>query len=142
MRQMTALIKPASSSCNLRCSYCFYCDEAENREKSNASVMEISTAENLIKKVFDFCGENSLITFMFQGGEPLIAGIDFFRNFIETAERNRTEGSIIRYSLQTNGTLIDDEFCKLFKEHGFLIGVSVDGDKELHNKNRCKSFVQ
>ena len=140
MRQMTALIKPASSLCNLRCSYCFYCDEADSRKKRTAEKMEISTAENLIKKMFDFCGENSLLTFMFQGGEPLLAGIDFFKEFIETAEKHRTQGSIIQYSLQTNGTLIDEEFCKLFKENNFLIGVSIDGDKEIHDKNRCKSF--
>lgn len=102
--------------------------------------MEISTAENLIKKIFDFCGENSVISFMFQGGEPLLAGVDFFRKFIEIAEKSRTQGSIIQYSLQTNGILIDDEFCKLFKKNNFLIGVSVDGDKELHDKNRCNSF--
>lgn len=140
MRQMTALIKPASSACNLRCNYCFYCDEAASREKNAESVMEISTAENLIKKMFDFCGENSVLSFMFQGGEPLLAGVDFFRNFIDIAEKNRTAGSMIRYSLQTNGTLIDDEYCKLFKENNFLIGVSVDGNKELHDKNRCNSF--
>ena len=140
MRQMTALIKPASSSCNLRCSYCFYCDEANTRSKNTTSTMEISTAENLIKKMFDFCGEKSFLSFTFQGGEPLLAGVDFFREFIKIAEANRTQGSIIRYSLQTNGTLIDEEFCNFFKEHGFLIGVSLDGDKELHDKNRCKSF--
>lgn len=140
MRQMTALIKPASSTCNLRCSYCFYCDEADAREKNTASKMEISTAENLIKKMLDFCGDNSVLTFMFQGGEPLLAGIDFFREFIKIAESSRTQGSVIQYSLQTNGTLIDEDFCRLFKENGFLIGVSVDGDKALHDKNRCKSF--
>ncbi|MEE1011714.1 MAG: 4Fe-4S cluster-binding domain-containing protein, partial [Acutalibacteraceae bacterium] len=70
MRQMTALIKPASSLCNLNCSYCFYCDEAEQRSKDNAAFMNIDTAKNLIKKMFDFCGENSTLTFMFQGGEP------------------------------------------------------------------------
>ncbi len=140
MRQMTALIKPASADCNLRCSYCFYCDEAESRNKTTAERMEISTAENLIKKMFDFCGEKSVLTFMFQGGEPFLAGIEFFRNFIVTAEKYKTEGSIIQYSLQTNGTLITEEFCKFFKENNFLIGVSIDGDKELHDKNRCKSF--
>lgn len=140
MRQMTALIKPASSLCNLRCNYCFYCDEAEAREKKSAKKMEISTAENLIKKMFDFCGEDSVLTFMFQGGEPLLAGVDFFKKFIEAAEKSRTKGSIIQYSLQTNGTLIDEDFCKLFKEYNFLIGVSIDGDKEIHDKNRCNSF--
>lgn len=140
MRQMTALIKPASSACNLKCSYCFYCDEAAAREKSTKAFMSTDTAKNLISKMFDFCGEDSTLTFMFQGGEPLLAGVEFFKKFVETAERHKTNGSRINYSLQTNGTLIDENFCKLFKEHDFLIGVSVDGSKELHDKNRSDSF--
>jgi len=140
MRQMTALIKPASSMCNLNCSYCFYCDEAESRNKNNAAYMNAETVKNLVSKMFDFCGDNSVLTFMFQGGEPILAGLEFFRNFVETAEEFKTDGSRINYSLQTNGTLIDDEFCKFFKENDFLIGVSVDGNKELHDKNRSKSF--
>lgn len=140
MRQMTALVKPASSGCNLKCKYCFYCDEASIREKSHGSEMSLETAENLIKKMFDFCGTDSVLTFMFQGGEPLLAGLEFFEGFVETAERIKTEGSIINYSLQTNGTLLDDEFCEFFKKHNFLIGVSLDGEKELHDKMRSKSF--
>lgn len=140
MRQMTALVKPASSLCNLKCSYCFYCDEAGAREKNCNSVMDIQTAENLIKKMFDFCGTNSALTFMFQGGEPLIAGLEFFQKFTEAAERLKTEGSTINYSLQTNGTLITEDFCRFFKEHNFLIGVSLDGEKVLHDRLRSQSF--
>lgn len=140
MRQMTALVKPASSLCNLKCSYCFYCDEASTREKNCNSIMSEKTAENLIKKMFDFCGTNSALTFMFQGGEPLLAGLDFFKKFVETAEKLKTDGSVINYSLQTNGTLITEDFCRFFKEHNFLIGVSVDGEKELHDKQRSQSF--
>ncbi len=140
MRQMTALIKPASSSCNLKCRYCFYCDEAASREKNAEMFMSEETAENLIRKMYDFCGENSVLTFMFQGGEPLLAGVEFFEKFVCTAEKLKTNGSINNFSLQTNGTLITEDFCRLFKEHNFLIGVSLDGDKELHDKNRCQSF--
>lgn len=102
--------------------------------------MSEKTAENLIKKMFDFCGTNSALTFMFQGGEPLLAGLDFFKKFAETAEKLKTDGSLINYSLQTNGTLITEDFCRFFKEHNFLIGVSVDGEKELHDKQRSQSF--
>ena len=136
MRQMTVLVKPASSLCNLKCSYCFYCDEAENRLGGNASIMTAETAENLIKEVFAFCGESSDISFMFQGGEPLMAGIDFFKSFIKTASSLKDEATKIRYSLQTNGTLIDSEFAELFKENNFLVGVSLDGDEATHNRNR------
>ncbi len=140
MRQMTALVKPASSLCNLKCSYCFYCDEAKNREKNPASVMTAETAENLIREVYGFCGEKSSIHYMFQGGEPLLAGLDFFKKFIETAERLCTDGTTVNYSLQTNGTLITDEFAELFKKHNFLIGISIDGDEPLHNMYRSDSF--
>lgn len=102
--------------------------------------MSAKTAENLIKKMFDFCGSDSALTFMFQGGEPLLAGLGFFEDFVETAERLKTDGSVIYYSLQTNGTLISEDFCNFFKEHDFLIGVSLDGDRELHNKLRDDSF--
>ncbi len=140
MRHMTALVKPASSLCNLKCSYCFYCDEAEKREKETSGIMNLTTAENLIQKMFDFCGENSVLTFMFQGGEPLIAGIDFFRKFVETSEEHKTNGSSINYSLQTNGTLLNEDICRFFKENNFLIGVSLDGEKPLHDKYRSNSF--
>ena len=102
--------------------------------------MSAETAENLIKHVLDFCGENSEISFMFQGGEPLLAGKDFFIHFIETADKLKDDGTVILYSLQTNGTLIDDDFCSIFKENNFLIGISIDGDEATHNLNRCGSF--
>ena len=125
MRNMTALIKPASSACNLKCNYCFYCDEANSRAKNNCSKMNLETAENLIKKMFDFCGDDSVLTFMFQGGEPLLAGIGFFKEFVEIAEKHKKNGSKIHYSLQTNGTPIDEDSCKCFKETGYLIGGSI-----------------
>lgn len=140
MRQMTVLVKPASSLCNLKCSYCFYCDEVKSRKSGNESVMTAETAENLIKNVFDFCGNNSVISFMFQGGEPLIAGIEFFKKFIKTADAYKDSGTKIAYSLQTNGTLINNEFAAFFKENNFLIGVSIDGDEATHNRNRCGSY--
>ncbi|MBR2868605.1 MAG: SPASM domain-containing protein [Clostridia bacterium] len=140
MRRMTALVKPASSLCNLKCNYCFYCDEAENRTGGTGTVMTEETAANLIKNVFEFCGENSDISFMFQGGEPLLAGLDFFKRFVHTANTLKDKKTHINYSLQTNGTLIDGDFCRFFKENNFLIGVSIDGDEAIHNLNRCDSF--
>lgn len=140
MRQMTALVKPASSLCNLKCSYCFYCDEAENRTGSNSMIMSNATAENLVRKVLDFCGPGSHINFMFQGGEPLLAGIAFYHFFIQKVNQLKDSQTIVSYSLQTNGTLIDEAFCTLFKRHHFLIGVSIDGEEAVHNRNRCGSF--
>ena len=78
--------------------------------------MSTETAANLIKNVLDFCGEASDISFMFQGGEPLLAGIDFFRSFISTVNSLKDEKTTVNYSLQTNGTLLDREFAEFFAE--------------------------
>ncbi len=140
MRDITALIKPASSMCNLQCSYCFYCDEAEKRSVSSFGIMTKETALNLIKKVYSYSGKDSEINFMFQGGEPLLAGIDFFDFFSKNAVELLPENASLTLSLQTNGTLIDDEFCKLFNKYNYLIGLSIDGKKELHDKQRNNSY--
>lgn len=140
MRNMTVLVKPASSSCNLKCGYCFYRDEADCRSLPKAGIMNISTAENLINRVFDFCGDNSTVNFMFQGGEPLLAGLGFFECFVRLANNAETAGSTVNFSLQTNGTLLDDAFSEFFKRNNFLVGVSLDGKKALHDRNRDGSF--
>ena len=123
------MIKPASSLCNLRCKYCFYCDVAANREVFSLGKMNEETAEKLIKDALGFA-EGSSVAFAFQGGEPLLAGMDYFKFFTETVSRYNTKGSEIFYSLQTNGTLINDEWARFFTENKFLIGLSLDGDYE------------
>lgn len=127
MPPLSIMIKPASSLCNLRCKYCFYCDVASNREDFSFGVMENSTALNLIRKAIDFA-DGCSIAFAFQGGEPLIAGIDFFKCFTATVEQYNSKKSEIFYSIQTNGTLVTDEWAEFFRENKFLVGLSLDGD--------------
>ena len=134
MPPLSIMIKPASSLCNLRCKYCFYCDVAETRDVANFGLMTDSTAENLIKSALEFANGDS-VAFAFQGGEPLIAGLDYFRNFVKTVKENNNKNSRIFFSLQTNGTLITDEWCDFFRKNEFLIGLSLDGDRE-GNKSR------
>ena len=129
MPPLSIMIKPASSLCNLRCKYCFYCDVAANREVFSLGKMNEETAEKLIKDALSFAGGSS-VAFAFQGGEPLLAGMDYFRFFTETVKKHNTKGSEIFYSLQTNGTLINDEWARFFTENKFLIGLSLDGDYE------------
>ena len=129
MPPLSIMIKPASSLCNLRCKYCFYCDVAANREVFSLGKMNEATAEKLIKDALSFA-EGSSVAFAFQGGEPLLAGMDYFKFFTETVKKYNTKGSEIFYSLQTNGTLIDDEWARFFTENKFLIGLSLDGDYE------------
>ncbi len=129
MPALSIMIKPASSLCNLRCKYCFYCDVAAHRDVFSLGVMNEATAEKLIKSAFEFA-DGCSVAFAFQGGEPLIAGIDYFRCFVALAEKYNTKKSEIYYSVQTNGTLVDAEWARFFCENKFLVGLSLDGDYE------------
>lgn len=128
---ISVMIKPASSACNLKCKYCFYTSIAENRETQNKGMMDINTAKATIKAALEF-GKDS-IYFVFQGGEPMLRGIDFFKSFVELVNQLNTQNANIFYSLQTNATLIDEQWCTFFKENHFLLGVSLDGDEELND---------
>lgn len=129
MPPVSLMIKPASSLCNLSCEYCFYRDVSEHREHMGFGIMEKETAEVLIKKALSYAdGEN--VAFAFQGGEPTLAGLDFFRFFTETVKKHNVKNSRIFYGMQTNGTLIDKEWALFLKENQFLTGLSLDGDYE------------
>lgn len=128
------LIKPASGLCNMKCEYCFYCDEAEKRKTESFGMMDPKTIENIIKKVLrQGRGE---ICFAFQGGEPTLRGLDFFRQVIQLEKSYNIHQCTIRNSLQTNGFALDRQWCEFFREHNFLIGVSLDGTELLHNRYR------
>ena len=139
---MTVLIKPSSYACNLKCSYCFYCDEVETREDKSISFMNNETVDSIIREIDAYAKPNDEINIMFQGGEPLLAGPDFYRNFIKKAKILEEHGHEVLFDIQTNGTLLSDEYCEIFKDNDFLVGVSLDGPKELHNKNRGDTFDQ
>ena len=121
------MIKPASALCNMRCKYCFYHDVTDHRDVKSFGLMSEETAENLIKKALEFADGES-IAFAFQGGEPTIRGLDFFRFFVKKVAELNTKKSTIYYGLQTNGTLIDSNWANFFNRHNFLIGLSLDGD--------------
>lgn len=134
MKNLNLLIKPASSSCNLRCRYCFYYDVADNREVKNYGIMNDDTLENMVKKVFDDVEYSA--NFAFQGGEPTMAGIELFEKFHKFVEKYNTKKIIVNFSLQTNGTLLNKKWLDLFKKHNYLIGLSLDGNKEMHDTFR------
>lgn len=134
MKNLNLLIKPASSSCNLRCRYCFYYDVADNREVKNYGIMNDDTLENMVKKVFEDVEYSA--NFAFQGGEPTMAGIEFFEKFHKFVEKYNTKKIIVNFSLQTNGTLLNKKWLELFKKHNYLIGLSLDGNKEMHDTFR------
>lgn len=134
MPPLSVIIKPASGRCNLRCRYCFYADETENRETPDFGMMDEWIAEQLVIKSLAFA-EGSC-SFGFQGGEPTMRGLPFFRRFVELVERHNHKKLPIYYMLQTNGTLIDENWAAFFAKNRFFIGLSLDGDKGLHDLNR------
>ena len=123
---LSLLIKPTSSSCNLKCSYCFYNDVSNNRKNKNYGMMTIETAKKIIDRIIEYTTPNATINIGFQGGEPTLIGLDFFKEFIKYAAVKKVKRTF-NYSLQTNGILIDDKWCKFFKRNKFLIGLSLDG---------------
>lgn len=135
MRQFTIMIKPASSLCNLRCRYCFYADISGRRETANYGCMSISVVRRMVKKVFCDVKPSDRVIFAFQGGEPMLAGLDFFSRFCEIAEA-ACKSIEIGYTIQTNGILINEKWCQFFKERNFLVGLSLDGPEEFHDQNR------
>ena len=136
MRTINFLIKPASSLCNLRCRYCFYADEAANRSCASMGVMRMETATELIRSAYREIEPGGTVSFAFQGGEPTVAGLDFFRFFTETARKEAPDGVRLTFSIQTNGTLLNEEWAGFFHDENFLVGLSLDGFKELHNAHR------
>lgn len=127
MPNLSLMIKPASSLCNLSCEYCFYRDVSEHREHLGFGKMSQETAELLIEKALAFA-DGHPVAFAFQGGEPTLCGLPFFEHFTETVKRKNSKNSPVFYSIQTNGTQIDDEWAQFFHDRQFLVGLSLDGD--------------
>lgn len=140
---MNFLIKPASGLCNMRCRYCFYEDETNHRSDKNLGIMDTRTADILIEEAFRNASRQEGVTFSFQGGEPTLAGIDFFRHFVEQVQlRNQHYRVPVQYAIQTNGLVLSDELLELFAKHHFLVGVSLDGTKAIHDTHRIDSRSQ
>lgn len=130
------LIKPVGDRCNLRCSYCYETLRlAESREK----VMKVAKIEHYLAT---FVGKDSGVTDIFlHGGEPLLAGKSFFQSFIQVLQRMELYGKIA-LGVQTNATLLDDEWVAFFKQHHFRVGISLDGDESIHDRYRKDSKGQ
>lgn len=134
MRTSQFLIKPVSESCNIDCKYCFYKDIANRRDIRNYGYMSYGTIEAIVKRAYNETERE--VSFAFQGGEPLLRGIDFFQYFFELIDKYNTNNIRTNISLQTNGMLVTDEWAKLFKKHNVLVGVSLDGPEAIHDRYR------
>jgi uncharacterized protein len=131
---ISVLIKSASSKCNLNCEYCFYHDVANNRTVADFGFMSLETIEVIIKKVLRFA--SGYATFAFQGGEPTLCGLDFFRSVVELQNKHNVNNVSINNGLQTNGIVIDSEWAEFLHDNNFLVGLSLDGPRDIHDRYR------
>jgi uncharacterized protein len=134
LRPFHVLAKPTGAICNLDCSYCFFLSKESlypgDRFRMSDEVLDAYVGQLLAAHP---AGE---VTVAWQGGEPTLMGVDFFRRALDAVERHRRPGQTFLHTIQTNGTLLDDEWGRLFAENGFLVGISIDGPRHLHDAYR------
>jgi uncharacterized protein len=128
------LAKPSGPICNLDCTYCFFLSK-EALYPGDRFRMTDEVLEAYIRQLLE-AHTAPEVTIAWQGGEPTLMGVDFFRRAVELAERHRRPGQVLQHTMQTNATLLTDEWCALLREHRFLVGVSIDGPQALHDTYR------
>ena len=127
------MLKPAGSLCNLGCSYCYYLDKAElygGREPR----MSLEVLEQVTRAYIE-ANDVPEVQFVWHGGEPLVMGLDFYRKAVE-CQHKYAGGKTVFNSIQTNGTLLTPEWARFFRENGFLVGLSLDGPQDIHDRYR------
>src|SRR5271166_5516390 len=129
------MAKPTGAICNLDCAYCFFLSK-EMLYPGSRFRMADSLLELYIKQLIEAHVSAPEVAISWQGGEPTLMGLPFFERSIEYANKYRRPGMRIEYTIQTNGTLIDDRWAAFFKKHDFLVGISIDGPRELHDAYR------
>lgn len=128
------MFKPAGAACNLACEYCFYREKAALYPESRLR-MDDATLERVIAAYLQ-AHPGPEATFGWQGGEPLLMGVDFFRRAVALQQQYARPGVQVTNAFQTNGVLLNDEWASFFAEHRFLIGISIDGPADLHDAYR------
>lgn len=135
MKRISILIKPASSLCNIRCKYCFYADVSSLREVKSYGKMTKETGEKMVPNLFKDLNDGDELHLAFQGGEPTLAGLNYFKHVIHCVKQ-QTKKVNVSYAIQTNGMIINEKWCQFLKENNFLVGLSIDGTPNFHDKNR------
>lgn len=136
MPPVSLLVKPASGSCNMRCRYCFYADEQNKRAVAVYGMMSEKTMRAVIDQAFAYAA-GSDCSVAFQGGEPTLAGLEFYRALTSYAAGHELAPKTpVRFSIQTNALALDEEWASFLAEHHFLVGVSLDGMQYIHDRYR------
>ncbi|MCX8125012.1 MAG: anaerobic sulfatase maturase [Spirochaetes bacterium] len=133
MNILSFLVKPVSYHCNLSCTYCFY-KRVHTLYPGTMQVMPIDVARQLLEGAIN--SGASYISFCWQGGEPTLAGLDFFKEIVSVQNRLKKNYQVIENSIQTNGILLNDEWCQFLSRNNFLVGISLDGPEAIHNVYR------
>lgn len=129
------LAKPAGAACNLGCKYCFFLSKENLYGERESPLMDEATLENHIRQLMASSPKGQ-VEVAWQGGEPMLRGLDFYRRSVQLADKYRKPGQRVLHTIQTNGTLVDDEWAAFFKANNYLVGLSVDGPRELHDAYR------
>jgi len=129
------LAKPTGAQCNLDCDYCFFLSK-EMLYPDSRFRMSDEQLEDYLRQLIEAHTQAPEVTIAWQGGEPTLMGLDFFKRSVEIAQRYLKAGQRAAHTIQTNGTLIDEEWARFFKEHDYLVGISIDGPQEIHDAYR------
>jgi serine-type anaerobic sulfatase-maturating enzyme len=134
MSGFQVMTKPIGPICNLDCKYCYYLEKEQLFPQQKHWQMQEHLLEEYIKQNFA-AQEVPVVSFAWQGGEPTLLGVDFFQRVV-ALQKKHANGKSFENALQTNGTLLDDEWCQFFVGNNFLIGISIDGPEHLHDQHR------
>ncbi|MFP4366765.1 MAG: radical SAM protein, partial [Bacteroidales bacterium] len=128
------MLKPVGPVCNLDCTYCYYLEKKNLYPYAKGFRLNDDLLEQFIKEYIE-AQDVPVVSFVWQGGEPTLLGVDYFRKAVEL-QKKYSGGKRIDNALQTNGTLLTDEFCEFLKKENFLVGLSIDGPKDVHDHYR------
>jgi uncharacterized protein len=137
MDDFQVFVKPVGASCNLACTYCYYLEKCELFAGSGLHRMADDLLETYIIQHIEASAEPTIL-FSWHGGEPTLAGLDYFRRITEIQEKHLSANRVALNGIQTNGTLLSEEWCKFLKKENFIVGISLDGPEKFHSINRLK----
>ncbi len=134
-RRFHVMAKPGGAKCNIDCQYCFYLHKENLLHQPQQPKMDDQTLEAFVKSYIE-SQDSDEIVFSWQGGEPTLLGLDYFKKIVTLQKKYQPKNVRIENDLQTNGLLLNDDWCQFLAEHNFLVGLSIDGPEKLHNKYR------
>ena len=134
-RRFHVMAKPAGSACNLDCTYCFYLGKQQLPGGPGGGHMHDDVLEQFVRDYIHSVTADEVV-FSWQGGEPTLLGVGFFEKVVALQKKHARPGQRIENDLQTNGTLLDEDWARFLREHGFLVGLSIDGPREIHDHFR------